>query len=203
MEVDLTKALNSLEAAEKGGHRSEDEITCLEAEFAHVEAEWESLLLELKASKREVSSLHARASKDKEDMAEDYHGSLDLIFAYNYGCCAFKNKICRDQLDIPDRMLNSSNLLSLDFFDNSRCPLVLVADKAIDAEVSQVGAVRDSEKGGGGGGGGGGGMLLRNLPPPPPPPTLFFLCWKTVQVALLWPHINFICNFMATLYVFY
>ena len=41
------------------GHRSKAEITRLEAEFAHMEAERESILLELKASKREVSSLHA------------------------------------------------------------------------------------------------------------------------------------------------
>ena len=85
VEVDLTKALNSLAAVEEGGRRSEAELTCLEAEFAYIEAERESLLLELEVSNREVSSLHARASKDMEDMVEDYHGSLDLIFAYDYG----------------------------------------------------------------------------------------------------------------------
>ena len=58
-----------------------------------MEAERESLLLEFEASKLEVSSLHARASKDREDMAKDYHGSLDLIFAYGYGCYVFKNNI--------------------------------------------------------------------------------------------------------------
>ena len=52
-----------------------------------MEAQRESLLLELEVSKREVSSLHAQASKDREDLAEDDHGSLDLIFAYGYGCC--------------------------------------------------------------------------------------------------------------------
>ena len=48
VEVDLTKALNSLAATEEGGRRSEAEINCLEAELAHVEV-----------SKREVSSFHA------------------------------------------------------------------------------------------------------------------------------------------------
>ena len=72
VEVDLTKALNSLAVAEEGEPRSEVKIACLEAEFARIEAERTSLLLELEASKREVSSLHARASKDKEDMVEDY-----------------------------------------------------------------------------------------------------------------------------------
>ena len=86
VEVNLTNALNSLAAAEEGRLRSEAEIPCLEAEFARVEAEWTLLLLEPKASKREVSSFHAQASKDWEDMVEDYQGSLDLIFAYGYGC---------------------------------------------------------------------------------------------------------------------
>ena len=67
VEVDLTKALNSLAAAEEGGHRSEAEIARLEVEFASVEAKRTSLLLELEASKAEVSSLRARASKDRED----------------------------------------------------------------------------------------------------------------------------------------
>ena len=86
-------------------------------------------------------------SKDKEDMAEDYHGSLDLIFAYGYGCCTFNNNICGDRPDILDGMPDSSNSLPLEFFDNLRCPLILETDKAIDVEVSQGGAAEDSERG--------------------------------------------------------
>ena len=56
VEVDLTKALNSLAVAEEGGPKSEDKIAHLETELAHVEAERTSLLLELEASKGEVSS---------------------------------------------------------------------------------------------------------------------------------------------------
>ena len=59
VEVDITKALNSLATTKEGGRRSEAEITCLKAEFAHVEAERALLLLELEASKGKVSSLHA------------------------------------------------------------------------------------------------------------------------------------------------
>ena len=143
VEVDLTKALNSLATAEEGGCRSEAEITRLEAKFACMEAEREWLLLELEASKREVSSLHARASKDREDMAEDYHGSPNVIFAYGYGCCAFKNNICGDRPNIPDDMPDSSNPLPPKFFDNPRCPPVLATDKAIDAEVGQGGVAGD------------------------------------------------------------
>ena len=113
-------------------------------------------------------------------MVEDYQGSLDLIFAYGYGCYTFKNNITGDQPDIPNGMLDSSNPLYVEFFDNSRCPPALAADKAIDAEVIQAGAAK--------------GLLLRNRPPPPPPPPLFFFLyvslgyvWKTLQVAPLWP----------------
>ena len=150
VEVDLTKALNSLAAAKEGGRRTKAEFTRLEAKFARVEVERELVLLELKASKCEVSSLHARASKDREDMAEDYHGSFDLIFAYGCECYAFKNNMCEDRPDILDGMPDSSNPLPPEFFDNLRCPPVVAADKAISiyAEVSQGRAIRDSEEGG-------------------------------------------------------
>ena len=119
VEVDLTKALNSLVAAEEGGRRSEAKIAGLgvklariEVEFTRVKAERASLSLELKASKSEVSSLHARVDKDREDMVKDYQGSLELIFAYGYGCCAFKNNICGYRLEIPEVMPDSANPFS-------------------------------------------------------------------------------------------
>ena len=80
-------------------------------------------------------------------MVEDYQGSLDLIFAYDYGCCAFKDIIFGDRPDIPDGMPDSSNSLPSEFFDNPRCPLVLLAVEAVDAEVSQGGATGDLEGG--------------------------------------------------------
>ena len=39
VEVDLTKALNSLAPAEEGGHRSEAGFTRIEVDFARIEAE--------------------------------------------------------------------------------------------------------------------------------------------------------------------
>ena len=72
VEVDLTKALNSLATTEESGRRSEAETTRLVVELARVEAEQGSLLLELEMSKGEVSSLHARADKDREDKVKDY-----------------------------------------------------------------------------------------------------------------------------------
>ena len=106
----------------EGGHRSEAKITRLETKLALVEAERASLLLELEASKGEVSSFYARADKDMEDMVKDYQGSLKLIFAYGYGCCTFKNNICGDRPGIPDYMPDSTNPLPPEFFINPRCP---------------------------------------------------------------------------------
>ena len=76
------------------------------------------LLLELEASKYEVSSLHSQESKDKEAMEEDYHISLEHIFTYGYGCYTFKHSIYGDQPGIPDDMLDPLDPLSLEFFAN-------------------------------------------------------------------------------------
>ena len=54
-------------------------------------------MLEIRAEKDEVSYLQSQADKDKESMEEDYEKALELIFAYVYGCCAFKHNICGDQ----------------------------------------------------------------------------------------------------------
>ena len=113
VEVDMSKALNSLATKEEGGRRLEAEIAYLKTELTRIEVEGMSLLLELEASKGEVSSLHARASKDREDMVKDCQVSLELIFSYGYGCCAFKNNICEDLPEILDCMLYSTNPLSL------------------------------------------------------------------------------------------
>ena len=86
---DLANALDALATTEEDGRRSEAEIACLAVERM-------SLLLELEASKDEMSSLHSQAGKDKEAMEEDYQKALELIFSYGYGCCAFKHSICDD-----------------------------------------------------------------------------------------------------------
>ena len=62
-------------------------------------------------TKNEVSFLHSQAGKEKEAMEDDYQKALELIFAYGYGCCVFKHKICGDQPEVLDGMLDSSNPL--------------------------------------------------------------------------------------------
>ena len=75
-----------------------------------------SLLLELEASKDEVSSLHSQAGKDKEAMEEDYQNALELIFSYGYRCCAYKHIICGDLLGIQDGRPDSTDLIPPEFF---------------------------------------------------------------------------------------
>ena len=59
-------------------------------------------MLEVGATKDEVSSLQSQAGKDKVAMEEDYQKALELIFAYGYGCCMFKHNICDDQPEVPN-----------------------------------------------------------------------------------------------------
>ena len=89
-------------------------------------------------TKDEISSLHSQASKDKEAMEEDYQKALEVIFAYNYKCYAFKHNICGDQLEVPDGMPNSSDQLPLEFFMSPKCPPIIEAteDTAVEARPS-------------------------------------------------------------------
>ena len=81
-----------------------------------------SLLLELQASRDEVSSPHSQAVKNKETMVEDYQKALEQIFAYGYGCYVFKHGIRGDQPRIPDGMPDSVDPLPPEFFANLGCP---------------------------------------------------------------------------------
>ena len=73
-------------------------------EAAHLEVKRTSLLLEVRTVKDEVFSLYSQAGKDKDAMEEDYQKALELIFAYDYGCCTFKQNIYGDQPKVLDGM---------------------------------------------------------------------------------------------------
>ena len=77
-------------------------------------------------------------------MEEDYQKALELIFAYGYGCCAFKHSIYSDHLWIPDDMPNSADPLPLEFFVNPRCPPTLTFVKVKAAEVDLGEVAKDS-----------------------------------------------------------
>ena len=125
---DLSRVQEALPIEEKARRK-------VEAKTSRLKVEWTSLLLKLRATKDEVSSLHSQASKDKEAIEEDWQKALELIFAYGYGCCVFKHKICGDQPEVPDGKPDSSNPLPLEFFANPRCPSAPVATEATVAEV--------------------------------------------------------------------
>ena len=116
VEKNLAKVQEALVAAEEGRHKAD-------AENALLEVERTSLLLELKVTKDEVSSLHSQAGRDKEAMEEEYQKALEVIFAYGYGCCVFKPNICGDHLEVPEGMPESSDLLPSEFFVNLGYPL--------------------------------------------------------------------------------
>ena len=68
-------------------------------------------------------------------MEEDYQKALEVIFAYGYGCYAFKHNIYGDQPKVPDSMPDSSDPLPLEFFVNTRCPPAQASTKAIAIKV--------------------------------------------------------------------
>ena len=103
-EDELARVQGALAIAEEARRKVEAEVTCLEVEQT-------SLLLEVGATKDEVSSLQSQAGKDKAVMEEDYQKALELIFAYGYGCCMFKHNLCGDQQEVLDGMPASSRVL--------------------------------------------------------------------------------------------
>ena len=74
-EEDLARVHEALAAAEEGRRKAEDET-------ARLEVERTSLLLDLGATKDEVSFLHSQAGRDKKAMEEGYR----KVFGVNYIC---------------------------------------------------------------------------------------------------------------------
>ena len=75
----------------------------------------------------------AEALKEKKALEEAYEEGFDVIFNYGYGCCAFAHNICGSQPEDPNGMLDTSKLLSPEFFINPRCP-----SGAVPAEVASI-----------------------------------------------------------------
>ena len=68
-------------------------------------------------------------------MEEDYQKALEKIFAYGYGCSAFKHNICSDLPRILDGMPDSADPLIPEFFVNPGC---LSAPTAVEAKAAEV-----------------------------------------------------------------
>ena len=101
-EDNMARVQEALVIAEEARHKAKAKVACLEVERT-------SLLLEVRVTKDEVSSLQYKAGKDKAAMEEDYQKALELIFAYGYKCCMFKHNIYGDQPEGPDGMPDSSD----------------------------------------------------------------------------------------------
>ena len=73
-----------------------------EDEASRLADERVSLLIELGASKDELFTFRAEASKEKKAMEEAFDEGFDVIFNYGYGCCAFSHNICGSVPVIPN-----------------------------------------------------------------------------------------------------
>ena len=81
-----------------------------------------------------LPSTHGRA-RTKRLWRRTTRRPLELIFAHGYECCAFKNNICGDQLEVLDGMPDSSNPLPPEFFMNPRCPPAYEPTEATSTEA--------------------------------------------------------------------
>ena len=93
-----------------------------EEEASRLTDERVSLILELGASKDEMSAFRAEASKEKKALEEAFDSGFDVIFNYGYGCCSFAHNICGSKPRIPAGMPDTSKSLPPKFFINPRCP---------------------------------------------------------------------------------
>ena len=128
VDSELARVQNALAVVEEARRKAENKASRLADERV-------SLLLELGTCMDEVSPIRAESLKEKNALEEAYKEGFDVIFNYGYGCCAFAHNICGSQPEVPDGMLDTSNLLSLEFFINPRCPPGAVLAKATSINV--------------------------------------------------------------------
>ena len=141
VEEDPARVQGALTAAEGAKATTDKTRRKAEAKAARLEVEWTSLLLKLGTTKDEVSSFQSQAGKDKEAMRM----SLEVIFAYGYGCSVFKHDICGDQPEVSDGMPDFVDQLSPEFFASPKCPPVPASSKATTTEVRLDEAPNDLE----------------------------------------------------------
>ena len=119
MEFELDVARQALAVSGEACRTTEKEVSILTDERV-------SLLVELGASKDELSTFRLEAVKEKKALEVEYDTGFEAIFNYEYGCCAFAQNICGSKPKIPDGMLGTTEPLTPEFFVNPRCPPVVV-----------------------------------------------------------------------------
>ena len=131
MESKLDKAQQALAASGEAWRKAEEEAS-------HLKDERVSLLVELRASKDELSAFRAEASKEKKALEAEFDAGFEVIFNYGYGCYAFMHNICGSKPGIPDGMSDTSNPLPPEFFVNPRCPSSVVPIKVATAPEASI-----------------------------------------------------------------
>ena len=92
-----------------------------EEENGHLTDERLSLLVELGATKDDFEAFRERTSVEKTTIGAEFDVSSDVIFNYDYGCCAFVHNICWSEPMILAEMPDTSIPLTLELFMNPRC----------------------------------------------------------------------------------
>ena len=123
MESELDGAQQALATFVEAWQKAEEEASRLTNERV-------SLLVELGASKDELSTFRAKVSKEKKAYKVEFDAGFEVIFNYGYGCCAFAHNICGSKPRIPAGISDTSNPLPIEFFVNPQCPSGVVPIEA-------------------------------------------------------------------------
>ena len=131
MESELDVAQQALATSKEACRTTEEEVSRLTYERV-------SLLMELRASKDELSAFRAEVAKEKKALEVEYDAGFEAIFNYGYGCCAFVHNIYGSKPKIPDGMPGTSKPLTPEFFVNPRCPPAVIPARASVATKTGV-----------------------------------------------------------------
>ena len=82
-----------------------------------------ALIIKLRSIKDDFTAFREKAATEKEMMEAAFDSSGDMLFNYDYGCCAFAHNICGSKPEIQDGMPNPLVPLTAGFFANPCCPL--------------------------------------------------------------------------------
>ena len=151
MESELARVQHALTASEGIWLKTESELDSVQqtldaAGEAYLKAKEEncrltdeqlSLIMELGASKDELSAFQAMVTMEKKAMEEEFDASGIVIFNYGYGCCAFAHNICGSKPLIPAGMPDTINPLPSKFIVNPRCPPSASSDLPVAATIRE------------------------------------------------------------------
>ena len=71
-------------------------------------------------------------------MEAEFDTAFEVIFNYDYDCCAFAHNICGSKPRIPDGMLGTSQPLSPEFFINPQFPPDAILGEVVVAPEADI-----------------------------------------------------------------